>query len=84
MAYKESRFTVNKSATLKRLKGKVIKSADITRHETADSCAFATFELRFADGSMFSFQLRSMPAIDGVFFPDEDGDDGEDVVLVKP
>jgi hypothetical protein len=75
---------MSKATTLKRLKGKVIKSADITKRETSDGCAFATFELRFMDGSMFEFQLRSMPAIDGVFFPDEDGDDGEAVLLVKP
>lgn len=74
----------NKAAILKTLAGKTIKSVTVERTETADSCVFASFELHFTDKSMFSFQLRAMPAVEGVFFPSEEDDDSEGAVLVKP
>jgi hypothetical protein len=69
---------------LKKLGGKTIREAEVTRTEASDSCVFATFELRFTDGTQFSFQLRGMPAIEAVYFKGDLEDNAANAVLVKP
>jgi hypothetical protein len=72
------------SAHIKNLKGKTIKAAHVQRIETLYGCAYASVELEFTDGTMFSFQLRAMPQVDAMFF--KSAEDGAKIPmrLVKP
>jgi len=60
------------SQELRKVQGKTIKAASAVKHETSDGCFYAVLELRFTDGSTFSFTLRGMPQVDVIFFKDDD------------
>ena len=57
---------------LGKIRGKTIKEASADKYEASDGCHYAVVELRFTDGSMFSFTLRGMPQVDAIFFKDDD------------
>lgn len=69
---------------LDKLVGKTIKSVTANRFDTADSCAFAEFEMEFTDGTSYSMQFRSMPALQGMYFPDDDNSESFEFELVEP
>jgi len=66
------------------LKGKTIKSATATNYESADSCRFAVVELRFTDGSSFSFTLHALPRVTAIIFKNDDDDNPKELLLVDP
>ena len=57
---------------LAKISGKTVKSASADKYEASDGCWYAVMELRFTDGSMFSFTMRGMPQVDALFFKDDD------------
>ena len=68
---------------LSKLKGKTIKRVTANMAETADSCAYATVEFEFTDKTSFSFQLRCMPDIQGMYFPDDNSSEEAALVAAK-